>query len=311
MITGTRTAPLALPAEAYLSSQIGWVANTPAGTTVTVEFSRDGGQTWLLCGNGEPLPGLTAGDPLGSLDALLRQTLTSDDAAVTPTLSGLSVYVNVPPPGPAPQYDDSLPVFIGEIGDAQAIAGRVELTVESPLAQLQASFPRSSILPSCANSLYDGICALNRADFTEQLAVSAAATPGSIPIASAKAAGYYDLGKVTFTSGANAGLSRTIKQFKDGNLILAYPLDAVPEVGDTLDVMPGCDKTRAMCQAKFDNLVHFRGFPYVPDPSTQYAGADAIAPVMIRGPGQGSVPGHGGSKLGGLPNYKRRQIREP
>lgn len=306
MITGTRTAPLALPNADYLSSTIRWLAVTPAGTSATVEFSRDGGVTWLPCANDGPLPGLKAGEPLAALNAWLRQTLTTDDAAVTPTLSNLQAWINTPSPGPAPQFDESLAGFVGTVGDVQVAAGQVTLAVESPLAALKASIPRSAFLPSCANSLYDGICGLDPAAFSEDLAVAAAASPRSIPIASAKPAGYYDLGKVTFTSGANKGLTRTVKQWANGDLTLVYPLPAVPAVGDTLTVTAGCDKTRATCQARFSNLAHFRGFPFVPDPNTQYAGQGSSAPSINRGPGQGVAPRS--SERAGLPNYKRRQL---
>ena len=39
-----------------------------------------------------------------------------------------------------------------------------------------------------------------------------------------------------------------------------YPI----QVGDAFTIRPGCDKTFATCQAKFDNAINFRGFPHVP-----------------------------------------------
>jgi len=94
--TGTRTAALNLSsAGRYADSTLTWQADAPAGTAITVEISHDDGATWLACTNGQPLPGLTAGQALGT--ALLRQTLTTDDPTVSPVLHSLSVLVNSEP----------------------------------------------------------------------------------------------------------------------------------------------------------------------------------------------------------------------
>ena len=36
-------------------------------------------------------------------------------------------------------------------------------------------------------------------------------------------------------------------------------------LGDTFLIVAGCDKQFSTCQAKFDNVANFRGFPHVPD----------------------------------------------
>lgn len=45
-------------------------------------------------------------------------------------------------------------------------------------------------------------------------------------------------------------------------LYLALPNDI--QVGDELRLYPGCDKTLATCRDKFDNVINFRGEPFVP-----------------------------------------------
>src|SRR5699024_2941895 len=71
------------------------------------------------------------------------------------------------------------------------------------------------------------------------------------------------------------GQIRSVKSYKHGVITLAYPLYTVPDVGDALDAIAGCDKTTAICKDKFDNINHFRGFKYLPIPATQYTGAPA------------------------------------
>ena len=49
-----------------------------------------------------------------------------------------------------------------------------------------------------------------------------------------------------------------------------YPLPSTPATGDAFTVAFGCDHTRGTCQGKFNNLVNFRGFPFVPPPQIAY-----------------------------------------
>ena len=80
----------------------------------------------------------------------------------------------------------------------------------------------------------------------------------------AQAAGYFDLGVVKFTSGANNGVARTVKRHTSGQLVTLQPLPAAVANGDTFQVWPGCDKLQGTCSGKFANLARFRGQPYIP-----------------------------------------------
>jgi hypothetical protein len=69
-------------------------------------------------------------------------------------------------------------------------------------------------------------------------------------------------------TGANAGLTRTIRQMIGG---ATYQLKAwlyPVAIGDTFRFLPGCDHTAATCQGTFSNLAHYGGFPYIPPPET-------------------------------------------
>ena len=46
------------------------------------------------------------------------------------------------------------------------------------------------------------------------------------------------------------------------------------EVGDTFQLLPGCDKSFEQCKAKFDNSANFRGFPHLPGNDAAYNYAD-------------------------------------
>jgi uncharacterized phage protein (TIGR02218 family) len=78
----------------------------------------------------------------------------------------------------------------------------------------------------------------------------------------------FSAGRLTWTGGANNGLSIEIKQhdLAAGHARLAL-WQAMPEpiaIGDTFTVTAGCDKRFATCRARFANTDNFRGFPQIP-----------------------------------------------
>jgi len=79
-------------------------------------------------------------------------------------------------------------------------------------------------------------------------------------------------GKLTWVTGANAGLSMEVKRYSKGAsagvFALWQPMPQDVEAGDTFTVTVGCDKTFATCKAKFANAANFRGFPYIPGNDT-------------------------------------------
>jgi uncharacterized phage protein (TIGR02218 family) len=82
--------------------------------------------------------------------------------------------------------------------------------------------------------------------------------------------GYFDQGRLEWTSGANAGLQGQVKSYAGGQFVLWEPMISNIAVGDGYRVRPGCDKTASTCAVKFGNIANFGGFPHVP-------GRDAIS----------------------------------
>lgn len=91
--SGSRISPALdlSPAGIAVSSKIAWTASTPSGTSIVVETSLDGGATWQPCTNGGPIPGITPGTDVTGKTLLIRQTLTTTDPSVAPTLHELTV----------------------------------------------------------------------------------------------------------------------------------------------------------------------------------------------------------------------------
>lgn len=163
--------------------------------------------------------------------------------------------------------------FSGRVAEVTRLdRHQAQLSIQSDLEALTNMVPRAVYQAGCLNTLFDSKCGLSRA----ALQVSGTVTTGTNPTRSyfsasglAQAAGYFSLGTVSFTSGANNGISRTVRTHNaSGVLILLAPLPAAAAPGDTFTIVPGCDNLQITCSGKFANLPRFRGQPYVPQPET-------------------------------------------
>ena len=162
--------------------------------------------------------------------------------------------------------------FSGRVSDITDYSRtEIPITVKSWLELLNIKMPRNVYQPACRRTLYDAGCLVPKASYgaTSSVASDSTATLINCGLVG-EAAGYYDMGGVVFTSGINAGVSRTVKKHTTGQLVFALPLPYEPEVGDTFMAYPGCNHTMAMCQTKFNNLINFSGEPFVPAAETAY-----------------------------------------
>lgn len=156
-------------------------------------------------------------------------------------------------------------LFKGRLGTLDEI-GRTsaKLTVNSDLVLLDIDMPRNIYQPTCLHTLYDSGCTLAKSAFGTNGTVGAGSTASVINWTGASA--NFQQGSITFTSGVNVGVTANVNAVSAGTLTLGYPLQSAPAAGDSFTVYFGCDHTPGTCQAKFNNLANFRGFPYVPPP---------------------------------------------
>jgi uncharacterized phage protein (TIGR02218 family) len=98
--------------------------------------------------------------------------------------------------------------------------------------------------------------------------------------------GWFTAGKLTFTGGANTGLSVEVKSHRKASTVTLDLWQAMPEPivsGDAFIVTAGCDKRFQTCHDRFNNVLNFRGFPHIP-------GNDFVVSYPV--PGQ---PGNNGA----------------
>jgi uncharacterized phage protein (TIGR02218 family) len=153
----------------------------------------------------------------------------------------------------------------GRLGEIQT--GRVAFTAElRGLTQnLQQEVGRI-YMPVCTADLGDAKCGINLASFTVSGAVTTAVSLQQFNDSSrVEADNHFKHGLLTFTSGLNNGLKMEVKANGAAGLItLQQAMPYAINVGDTYTMYAGCDKTHATCIAKFNNVVNFRGFPFIP-----------------------------------------------
>lgn len=183
--------------------------------------------------------------------------------------------------GAFPTILGSLRLFAGSIVAANRVGrSKAEFECQDWCYLLNLKVPIKVIQPSCPHSLFDHGCALDVTAFLIRNAVGAGSTPAVIVPGSAwptmdvrgnnpQVAPYFQQGKLLFTSGQNQNLYGHIAAQQSGptgaislNQAMPFPV----AVGDTFEIVAGCDKTLGTCTAKFANAVHFGGQPFVPVP---------------------------------------------
>ncbi|UFK26773.1 gene transfer agent [Roseobacter phage RDJL6] len=146
----------------------------------------------------------------------------------------------------------------------------------------------------CDADLGDNRCKVNLSDpaFSSSGSVSSVSGNRILTVTglSPNDTDFYSLGKLTFTSGDNNGLTIAVKVHSvTGGVtkVVLWEEAPFPIVGaTTFDIFAGCDKRPDTCRTKFNNMVNFQGFPFIP-------GNDALQAY----PTQGGANQNGGSRF--------------
>jgi uncharacterized phage protein (TIGR02218 family) len=131
----------------------------------------------------------------------------------------------------------------------------------------------SNRLQQTAGKLYSRLCRVDLGSSecgvalgprTDTYAVTQVITADTVRIVTARATGYFTFGKATFTTGANAGAVNEVLLHDGQTIRLFVPMPRPIVVGDQIVLVAGCDKTPETCNAKFVNILNFRGEPHIP-----------------------------------------------
>ena len=165
--------------------------------------------------------------------------------------------------------DYALLWWLGRLNIERAGGITIEATVASMTELLNVKFPTHLYYPPCIYTLGDASCGVNVEKFRKRGTVTGG-TRSVIETDLSLANGHFAQGSITFTSGRNSGVTRTIRTNERGVITVVMPFYYLPDAGDAFNVLPACDKSMDCCKQRFDNLPHFRGYPFIPVPETAY-----------------------------------------
>lgn len=172
----------------------------------------------------------------------------------------------------AVQYDDLsrgvIPLRGGKLGEVIIRGVQFETEMRTLMQRLQQKVGRVYGIECDVKRLGDSRCKIDTAPFTVTGTVSGVVNRAQFTDTSrAEAVNFFKYGTVRFLTGANAGRELEVKDFSgtpNRRFVLIEPLPYSIAVGDTYEAIAGCDRTRATCRDKFNNLDNFRGFPDMP-----------------------------------------------
>lgn len=75
---------------------------------------------------------------------------------------------------------------------------------------------------------------------------------------------YFAAGMLTFIDGEYKHNKYTVSVFKEGKISLDSAVNLKLNIGDRYKIMAGCDKSIDNCVDKFNNILNFRGEPFIP-----------------------------------------------
>ena len=172
---------------------------------------------------------------------------------------------------------EAMTVFKGTIGVIGWTDSGFQCDIQNFVRNLGKNIGKM-VMPTCRHRLYDlgtafdeiGQCTVNPASFTVSSSVTYVLTSNlkvKIPL-TGKSSGEYTSGYIQWLTGTNAGTTSVVKtHVLDSNinigesLELLLPTSTPIQVGDTFNLLSGCDHTAPTCFSKFNNILNFGGFP--------------------------------------------------
>ncbi len=169
-------------------------------------------------------------------------------------------------------------VWKGRLSSVKPDITAITLVFESIFTSLRRAGLRKRYQRSCPHVLYGRGCSLNKADWAtagKMLALSADGLTVTVPEAASFPDGYFTAGMIEAPDGTLRFITNHIGQF----LTLIRPVDSLGEAlinsgygvnyggfygGVSVNIYPGCDRTKETCKNKFNNLPNYGGFPFIP-----------------------------------------------
>lgn len=184
----------------------------------------------------------------------------------------------------SPDTSTTLTIFRGHYGDndyisywkgrvvgASATGNTIQVECESVFTSSKRPGLRAHYEYNCRYALYSAKCGASPQANVVSLPVGAVTTSIEIEVtgANAYADGWFTGGMIEY-----AGNYRFILAHVGDTITLSRPLIGL-EAGITLQVYKGCDHSKETCNTKFNNIINFGGFPWIPN-KNPYGGGSIV-----------------------------------
>lgn len=164
---------------------------------------------------------------------------------------------------------------VGRLGEVSAMGSKFKAEIRGIMQALQQ--PIGQVYqPACRADFGDSKCKFDISTVTVTATLSSISANGRTLYAPELVLppGRYDGGKVVFQTGANHGLSAEIKSNDVGWIELHMRMPLVPVPGDVFNATEGCLKRHIEdCKNRYNNIINFRGEPYLPGMNKMVMGA--------------------------------------
>jgi uncharacterized phage protein (TIGR02218 family) len=185
-----------------------------------------------------------------------------------------------------PSYGDTSPgtvvLFAGEVADVDVSRSGALVTCRSLLETLNNQIPTRLWQAPCTHVFGGVMCGYNRQAGENALGTPTGAGAQTITAAAGSTgweivaagglapnpASLYNGGSIIGVSGRNQNWTRTVGAVSGGTVALVLPFFSAPAIGDTFQILPGCDHTLPTCTNTFQNQARYGGCPFVPIPET-------------------------------------------
>lgn len=157
-------------------------------------------------------------------------------------------------------------IWVGGGVVGQIRPGRLRFVAElRGLTQLLGQTVGRAAEKRCNAMLGDARCGVDLGPLTDTGTLTAVNGRVLTDSGNAAVSDWYGAGLLTMTSGDSTGITIEVITFASGVFTLSVPLPFGAQVGDTYSAVPGCRKRyQEDCITKHDNVINFRGFPFIP-----------------------------------------------
>lgn len=153
-------------------------------------------------------------------------------------------------------------IFLGQIKSVAFKGVQADVECVGFEHFLRMPIPTERYQITCNWQVFDSKCKINRLDYkiTTTVTLDTTKTVLTAAVFGSKPAGYFIGGLIEFPF---KNEKRAIADHSGSTITMAYRMIHLDN-GGAVDVYPGCDGRAETCKNKFNNIVNFLGFPYIP-----------------------------------------------